>query len=217
MRAMSAPVLSVDTAYEPDLMLFARGRADLYRELGGQFAITTLGQTAAERSRVLRALARGDDSGAPYRAIVVSSHGDPSSVLDDDSPDGVLLSSDHPEADLARWARSPAGGRVIYFCCCFTAQGPLVDRLMSLGAAAVIGFTEEPAWSSTEGQRIWRDFDLEIVRSILNAQGPAAIARVRDHYLDRIAAAAPTAGQNYRADLDRMRKTLETMVIRGSE
>lgn len=212
---MSAPVLSIDTAYEPDLMLFARGRADLYREVGGQFAVTTLGQTAAERARVLRTLVRAD-ADEPIRAIVVSSHGEPSRVLDDDSPDGVLLSSDMPEADIARWAKGPAGGRLLYFCCCFTAKGPLFDRLMALGAQGVIGFTEEPAWSSTEGQRIWRDLDLEIVRSILNGQGLGAIARIRDHFLDRIAAARPSAGERYATDLDRMKSTLCTMVIRGS-
>jgi hypothetical protein len=212
---MSAPVLSIDTAYEPDLVLFARGRADLYREMGGQFALTVLGQTAAERGRVLRTLARGDAGDEPYRAIVVSSHGEPSRVLDDDSPDGVLLSTEMDDGDLARWAKGPQGGRLLYFCCCFTAKGPLFDRLMALGALGVVGFTGEPSWSSTEGQRIWRDLDLEIVRSIVNGQGPAAIARIRDHYLDRIACARPGANDHFCADLDKMKATLETMVIRG--
>ncbi len=211
----SAPVLSIDTAYEPDLVLFARGRADLYREMGGQFALTVLGQTAAERGRVLRTLVRADASGESHRAIVVSSHGEPSRVLDDDSPDGVLLSSEMDPGDLARWATSPAGGRFLYFCCCFTAKGPLFDRLMELGALAVVGFTGEPAWSSTEGQRIWRDVDLEIVRSIVNGQGPGAIARIRDHYLDRVACAEAGANDHFRADLGKMKVTLETMVIRG--
>lgn len=212
---MSAPVLSVDTAYEPDLLLFARGRADMYRELGGQFAVTVLGQTAAERARVLRALVRADASDEPYRAIVVSSHGEPSRVLDDDSPDGVLLSDQMDEADVGRWAKGPAGGRMLYFCCCFTAKGPLFDMLVRLGAAGVVGFTAEPSWSSTEGQRIWRDLDLEIVRSILNMQGATAITRIREHYLDRIASVAASAGDRYRIDLDRMKGTLETMIIRG--
>lgn len=211
---MSAPVLSIDTAYEPDLMLFARGRADLYREVGGQFAVTTLGQTAAERARVLRTLVRAD-ADEPIRAIVVSSHGEPSRVLDDDSPDGVLLSDQMDDVDIGRWAKGPAGGRLLYFCCCFTARGPLFDKLLKLGAAGVIGFTEEPAWSSTEGQRIWRDLDLEIVRTILNGQGHGAIERVRAHYLDRVACARASAGDRYAADLDRMKSTLETMVIRG--
>ena len=212
---MSAPVLSIDTAYEPDLVLFARGRADLYRELGGQFAITTLGQTAAESARVLRTLARGDAGDEPYRAIVVSSHGEPSRVLDDDSPDGVLLSDAMPAGDLALWAKGRSEGRILYFCCCFTAKGPLFDRLVESGARAVVGFTAEPAWSSTEGQRIWRDLDLEIVRSILNGQGPAAIARIREHFLDRVASARPSANDHYGVDLDKMKTTLETMVIRG--
>lgn len=212
---MNDPVLSIDTAYEPDLLLFARGRSDLYREVGAQFMITTLGQTAADRGRVLRTLARGDASGAPYRAVVVSSHGEPSRVLDDDSPDGILLADDHDPAELARWARGPKVGRVIYFCTCYTAKGPLVDRLAQLGAKVVIGFTEQPAWSSTEGQRIWRDVDLEIVRSILHGQTAPAILRVRDHFLDRIERALGSAAGNYRADLEKMRTTLETMVIRG--
>jgi len=212
---MTAPVLSVDTSYEPDLLLFARGRSDLYKEIGAQFAITTLGQTAADRARVLRTLQRGDASGPGYRAIVVSSHGEASRVLDDDSPDGVLLSDDFDEADLACWARGPGGGRVLYFCCCYTAKGPLFERLSKLGAAAVVGFTGQPSWSSTEGQRLWRDLDLEIVRSILNGQGPAAIARTRDHFLDRIACTATSATGNYDADLGKMKATLETMVIRG--
>jgi hypothetical protein len=212
---VSPPVLSVDTAYEPDLLLFARGRADCYQDAGAQFAVTTLGQTAAERSRVLRTLQRGDGSDAPYRAVLVSSHGEPSRVLDDDSPDGVLLSSDMPEADLARWAKGPAGGRTLYFCCCFTGKGPLFDRLMALGAEAVIGFTGEPSWTTTEGQRIWRDFDLDVVTSILHGQGIAAVARMRDHYLERIACARESASDGYRADLDKMKTTLETMIIRG--
>lgn len=212
---MTLPVLSVDTAYEPDLVLFARGRSDMYREIGAQFTITMLGQTAADRSRVLRTLARGDTSGWPYRAIVVSSHGEASRVLDDDSPDGVLLSNELDEADLARWAAGPKDGRVLYFCCCYTAKGPLFDRLLQLGAKAVIGFTGQPAWSSTEGQRIWRDFDLEIVRSILHDQGAAAITRVRDHFDDRIDRCLASAANNYRTDLERMKTTLETMVIRG--
>lgn len=215
MPLMSGPVLSVDTAYDHDLKFLADGRANMYRGLGGQFPITTLGQTAADRTRVLRTLARGDDSSTPYRAVVVSSHGEPSVVLDDDSPDGVLLSSDFEEAELSRWARSPAAGRMLYFCCCLTANGPLFDRLMELGARAVIGFACKPAWSSGEGRVIWRDFDLEIVRSILSSQGPAALWRVRDHYLDRIGATQATAGPSYRTDLDGMQKTLETMVIRG--
>jgi hypothetical protein len=209
------PVLSVDTAYDPHLVLFARGRADMFKELGAQFLITTLGQTAAERTRVLRALQRADDSGAPYRAVVVSSHGEPSRVLDDDSPDGVLLAADFPEAELARWAKGPEGGRLLYFCCCFTAKGPLFDRLLGLGAKGVAGFTGEPSWTSTEGQRIWRDFDLELVRSILNGQGTGAIARARDHFVDRIEHCRGSAGPDYRADLDRMKATLETMIIRG--
>lgn len=212
---MIGPVLSVDTAYDPNLVLFARGRTDMYRELGAQFPITTLGQTAAERTRVLRTLQRADAAGASYRAIVVSSHGEPSRVLDDDSPDGVLLSSDLDDADLARWARGPDGGRFLYFCCCFTGKGPLFDRLVGLGAKGVAGFTGEPSWTSTEGQRIWRDFDLELVRSILNGQGAAAIARARDHFVDRIEHCRGSAGQHYRADLDRMKATLETMIIRG--
>lgn len=212
---MNGPVLSIDTAYDPNLVLFARGRSDMYRELGAQFPITTLGQTAAERNRVLRTLQRGDASGAPYRAIVVSSHGEPSRVLDDDSPDGVLLAGDFEEADLARWAKGPEGGRVLYFCCCFTGKGPLFDRLLGLGAKAVAGFTGEPSWTSTEGQRIWRDFDLELVRSVLNGQGTAAIGRTRDHYVDRIGHCRGSAGQSYRTDLDKMKATLETMVIRG--
>ena len=213
---MTAPVLSIDTAYEPDLVLFARGRTDLYRELGAQFTITTLGQTAADRARVLRTQAGGASSGAPYRAIVVSTHGEASRVLDDDSPDGTLLSDDFAEAELKQWARSPAGGRVLYFCCCYTAQGPLFDRLLKLGASLVIGFTGQPSWSSTEGQRIWRDLDLEIVRSILNAQQLGAIERVRDHFLDRIENVLPSSGGNYRSDLEKMKKTLETMAIRGA-
>jgi hypothetical protein len=212
---MNAPVLSVDTAYEPDLLLFARGRADLYREIGAQFTITTLGQTAADRARVLRTLARGDASVTPYRAIVVSSHGEASRVLDDDSPDGVLLSTDLDEADLARWARSPAGGRTLYFCCCYTARGELFDRLAQLGAKAVIGFTGQPCWSCTEGQRIWRDLDLEIVRCILHGQEAAAITRVREHFLDRVERAMDSAANNYCSDLEQMKATLETMVIRG--
>lgn len=212
---MNMPVLSIDTAYDPQLVLFARGRSDLYRELGGQFPITTLGQTAAERSRVLRTLHRGDTTGAPYRAIVVSSHGEPSRVLDDDSPDGVLLSAELGEADLARWAKGPGEGRVLYFCCCFTAKGPLFDRLLSLGAKAVIGFTGEPSWTSTEGQRIWRDFDLEVVRSIVHGQGTPAACRVRDHFVDRIGHGRAAASDSYRTDLDKMKATLETMVIRG--
>jgi hypothetical protein len=214
---VSTAVLSIDTAYEPDLVLFARGRTDLYRELGAQFAISTLGQTAADRSRVLRTLARGDSAGAPYGAIVVSSHGEASRVLDDDSPDGVLLSSDDSEADLATWARSTMGGRTLYFCCCYTAKGPLFDRLAMLGAKAVIGFTGQPAWSSTEGQRIWRDLDLEIVRSILHGQGAAAIERVRDHFVDRIEKSIGSAANNYRNDLEKMKSTLETMVIRDEK
>ncbi len=212
---MSAPVLSIDTAYEPDLVLFARGRSDLYREVGAQFTITVLGQTAADRSRVLRTLARGDASASPYRAIVVSSHGEASRVLDDDSPDGVLLSNELPEADLTRWARSPAGGRVLYFCCCYTAKGPLFDRLLALGAKAVIGFTAQPCWCCTEGQRIWRDLDLEIVRSILHGQEGSAIERVREHFLDRIDRALASAANSYRTDLEKMKATLETMVIRA--
>ncbi len=212
---MTLPVLSIDTAYDPNLVLFARGRTDLYRECGAQFPITTLGQTAAERARVLRTLQRGDGTAEPYRAIVVSSHGEPSRVLDDDSPGGVLLADTFEEADLARWARSPSGGRTLYFCSCFTAKGPLFEKLIGLGAAVVAGFTGEPSWSSTEGQRIWRDFDLELVRSILNGQGAAALARARDHFLDRIDHARPSAGPGYRTDLDNMKNTLETMVVRG--
>ena len=212
---MSAPVLSVDTAYEPDLVLFARGHSELYREIGAQFSITQLGQTAADRARVLRTLARGDASGWPYRAILVSSHGEASRVLDDDSPDGILLSNELEEADLTRWARGPSGGRVLYFCCCYTAKGPLFDRLLQLGAKLVIGFTGQPAWSSTEGQRIWRDCDLEIVRSILHEQEAPAIVRVREHFLDRIDRALASAAHNYRTDLEKMKTTLETMVIRG--
>ncbi|MEZ4302696.1 MAG: hypothetical protein R3B70_47665 [Polyangiaceae bacterium] len=212
---MIAPILSVDTAYEPDLVLFARGRTDLYREVGAQFAVTQLGQTAADRSRVLRTLARGDASATPYRAVVVSSHGEPSRVLDDDSPDGVLLSNDMPEADLARWAKGPNMPRSLYFCCCYTAQGPLFDRLRKLGAQTVIGFVGQPAWSSTEGQRLWRDLDLEIVRSILHDQRAPAIARVRDHFVDRIDRSLASASAAYKADLVKTKTTLETMLIQG--
>ncbi len=212
---MVAPVLSVDTAYDPDLVLFARGRTDLYRDIGAEFAVTTLGQTAAERGRVLRALRRSDVTNTPYRAVFVSSHGEPSQVLDDDSEDGILLSADFAEDELKTWAKGPTAGRILYFCSCFTAQGPLFDKLHQLGAKGLIGFAGEPAWSSTEGQRIWRDLDLEIVRTLLNGQPALSVARIRDHFLDRIFHSRQTAGERFAADLDKMKQTLTTMVIVG--
>lgn len=203
------PVLSVDTSYDSPSAWFEQGRSELYEQLGGQFHILQLKTMTAERSRVLRKLAQAEEDGVPYRAVVVSSHGEPSRVLDDDSPDGELLSVNCPDAELALWAR----GRVLYFCCCRSAEAPLVNRLLGRGARLVVGFTGEPLWTTDEGRRIWRDIDLEIVKCILNQQGAPAIVRVRDHFIDR--ASSVSASEDYRRDLDNMKRTLETMCIQA--
>jgi hypothetical protein len=204
-----SPILSVDTSYDPPSAWFGAGRDELYRQLGGQFNILQLGAMTAERSRVLRKIAQAERAGLPYRAILVSSHGEPSRVLDDDSPDGELLSANSSDAELTLWAR----GRALYFCCCRSAQGPLVDRLLERGARLVVGFTGEPSWTTDQGRRIWRDLDLEIVKCVLNQQGAIAIERVRGHFLDR--ASSVSASEDYRRDLDNMQHTLETMCIQA--
>jgi hypothetical protein len=109
------PVLSVDTSYDSSSAWFEMGRTDLYRQLGGQFKILQLGTMGAERTRVLRKLAQAEQAGAPYRAVLVSSHGDVSRVLDDDSPDGELLSHEHADADLTLWASGRSSVRVNAF------------------------------------------------------------------------------------------------------
>ncbi len=56
---------------------------------------------------------------------------------------------------------------------------------------------------------------VEIVRSILHDQATEAIARVRDHYVDRIGATRSVAAGPYQSDLAKMKETLETMVLLG--
>jgi hypothetical protein len=206
----TSPVLAIDTSYDPVSQWFATGRGDVYEELGGQLVIARMGRVTAERTRVLRALQRADDEQKPFRAVVVSSHGGPSQVFDDDSPDGILLDDKVPTEELRCWGR----GRVLYFCSCETGRGPLLEKLMECGAVAVIGYTERPSWTSDEGRRLWRDLDIAIVKSILYRQPPAAVReRVVPHYLERIEATLPFAGGEYTHDMIAMTNTLRTIRV----
>ena len=203
------PVLSIDTSYDPASQWFANGRTDLYKEIGAQFDVDHVIGIRAERNRVLGIIRRAEEERRPFRAIVVSSHGEPSRVRDDDSPDGILLAADHPPAELTLWAK----GRVLYFCCCDTARGPLFEALKAHGALATIGFTGKPHMQSDGGRRLWRDFDKDIIRCILHEQSVDAVRAVRGHFLDRIRSSVPNALEPYRSDLSQMSEVLSTMAF----
>lgn len=208
------PVLSVDTAYDPDSAWFASGRALLYNRVGTQFNIVTFDRFSAERRRVLRYIERAEAAGNPFRAIVVSSHGKPSRVLDDDSPDGILISAESPDTELDLWAR----GRTLYFCCCETGNGPLFDKLLERGAVTVVGFTGRPSALTGDGKFFWREFDQDLVACALHDQRASGFERARQQFLERIAGKISGLSDGpIRDDLRNMMDVLATMIIRDGE
>ncbi|WP_437940508.1 hypothetical protein [Sorangium sp. So ce341] len=207
----SQQVVAIDTSYDADSAWFASGRALLYARLQGQFNIVPFGQTAAERRRILRYLSRTEDAGQTIRAIVVSSHGKPSRVIDDDSPDKTLLSAESPEGELALWAR----GRVLYFCCCEAGIGPLFDKLLDAGARTVVGFTGKPTAATTDGKFLWREFDQELVSCALHGQRASGFERAREQYMDRLERRMAGLPEGpIRQDFIAMFDVLAAMVIR---
>ncbi|KYF89396.1 hypothetical protein BE17_51895 [Sorangium cellulosum] len=182
--------------------------------MGEQFSIVPFGRASAERRRILRQIARAEGAGNPFRAIVVSSHGRTSCVVDDESPDGILLSHESPAPEIELWAR----GRVLYFCCGETASGPLFDRLLDAGARAVVGFTGRLCATTVEGKFFWRQLDQELVTCALHDQLAPGFERARQQFLERVATRiAGLPDGTAREDLARMQDLLASMVIRGAE
>ncbi|WP_437981072.1 hypothetical protein [Sorangium sp. So ce117] len=207
------PVLSIDTSFDPDSAWFAAGRTQLYGRMGEQFSIVPFGRASAERRRILRQIARAESTGNPFRAIVVSSHGKTSCVVDDESPDGILLSHESPAQEIELWARN----RVLYFCCGETANGPLFDRLLEAGARAVVGFTGRLGATTVDGKFFWRLLDHELVTCALHDQQVPGFERARQQFLERVTlrlTSLPDDGA-VRDELSRMRDLLVSMVIRG--
>lgn len=208
------PVLSIDTSFDIDSAWFASGRTMLYSRMGEQFSIVPFGRASAERRRILRQIGRAESGGNPFRAVVVSSHGRPSCVIDDDSPDGILLSHESPAQELELWAR----GRILYFCCPETASGPLFDKLLAAGARTVVGFTGRPCPATSEGKFYWRQLDQELVTCALHDQLAPGFERARQQFLERVgtrlAGLPPGVARD---DLARMMDVLLSMVIKGGE
>ncbi|MRG95836.1 hypothetical protein [Polyangium spumosum] len=200
-------VLSIDSAYDEDTVEIQRMRDSLYAGLGGH--VVRLGRTLTERGTVLEVLRNADAEGRPFSTILVTSHGEPSRVLDTNSPDGLLLAADFPEDELRVWAQ----GRAIHFMCCDTGAGPLLTRLSGLGARLVVGFEGKPRWHSAEGRQRWREFDAESVGVVIDAPSPEAVSELRARWLGLLEAWLPTAAPGYAEDLREMRQTLRTMVI----
>ncbi|WP_437776778.1 hypothetical protein [Sorangium sp. So ce1097] len=208
------PVLSIDTSFDPDSAWFAAGRTQLYGRMGEMFSIVPFGRASVERRRILRQIARAEGAGNPFRAIVVSSHGKTSCVVDDESPDGILVSHESPAQELELWAR----GRVLYFCCGETASGPLFDRLVDAGARAVIGFTGRLCATTVEGKFFWRQLDQELVTCALHDQTAPGFERARQQFLERVATRlAGLPDGSAREDLARTMDLLVSMVIRGAQ
>jgi hypothetical protein len=208
------PVLSIDTSFDPDSAWFAAGRTQLYGRMGEQFSIVPFGRASAERRRILRQIARADGTGNPFRAIVVSSLGRTSCVVDDESPDGIMLSHEIPAQEIELWAR----GRLLYFCCGETANGPLFDKLLDAGARAVIGFTGRLGAATVDGKFFWRQLDHELVTCALHDQLVPGFERARQQFLERTATRLATLPDGAaREDLSRMTDLLVTMVIRGTK
>ncbi|WP_437731670.1 hypothetical protein [Sorangium sp. So ce1335] len=208
------PVLSIDTSFDPDSAWFAAGRTQLYGRMGEYFSIVPFGRASAERRRILRQIARAESGGNPFRAIVVSSHGKTSCVVDDESPDGILISHDSPAQEIELWAR----GRVLYFCCGETASGPLFDRLVDAGARTAVGFTGRICAATVEGKFFWRQLDQELVTCALHDQQAAGFERARQQFLERVATRlAGLPEGSAREDLSRLMDMLQSMVIRGAQ
>ncbi|KYF57288.1 hypothetical protein BE04_50200 [Sorangium cellulosum] len=208
------PVLSIDTSFDPDSAWFATGRTQLYGRMGEQFSIVPFGRASAERRRIIRQIARAESGGNPFRGIVVSSHGRTSCVVDDESPDGILLSHESPAQEIELWAR----GRVLYFCCGETASGPLFDKLLEAGARTVVGFTGRLTATTVDGKFFWRQLDQELVTCALHDQLAPGFERARQQFLERVATRLVTLPEGAaREDLSRMMDLLASMVIRGAE
>ncbi|MGK4002500.1 hypothetical protein WMF31_07750 [Sorangium sp. So ce1036] len=208
------PVLSIDTSFDIDSAWFASGRTTLYSRMGDQFSIVPFGRASAERRRILRQIGRAEGAGNPFRAVVVSSHGRPSSVIDDDSPDGILVSHECPDQEIELWAR----GRILYFCCPETASGPLFERLLGAGARTVVGFTGRPCPATGDGKFFWRQLDQELVTCALHDQLAPGFERARQQFLERVGTRLATLPPGaVRDDLARMMDLLHSMVIRGAE
>ena len=203
----SRRVLSIDSAYDEDTVEIQRMRDSLYAGLGGR--VVRFGRTLTERATVLSALQNADAEERPFSTILVTSHGEPSRVLDTNSPKGVLLADDFPEDELRVWATN----RSLFFMCCDTGAGPLLSRLASLGARLVVGFEGKPRWHSSEGRQRWREFDAEIVGAVIETPEAKVLDEIRARWLGLIEGWLVTAPPGYGQDLRDMRQTLGTMVI----
>ncbi|KYF61066.1 hypothetical protein BE15_34855 [Sorangium cellulosum] len=182
--------------------------------MGEQFSIVPFGRASAERRRILRQIARAEGAGNPFRAIVVSSHGRTSCVVDDESPDGILISHESPAQEIELWAR----GRVLYFCSGETASGPLFDRLLEAGARAVVGFTGRLCATTVDGKFYWRQLDQELVTCALHDQQAPGFERARQQFLERVATrVAGLPDGTTREELSRLMDLLVSMVIRGAQ
>ena len=200
--------LSVDTNYDASLSWFREARRDLYKDLVGSHNIDPLSTISANKGQMFKRLFKAEENGKPYSAVVISSHGQPGVVLDNDSPDEILFSVDDDNELLRAF-----NNKTIYLCCCKSALDGLPEKLVTLGANLVIGFTESPKWETTDGARMWKKFDLEMVECAIFGQGPAAFERERDQFLDRIYCKLQTPSASIRADFNSMQSVLSTMII----
>jgi hypothetical protein len=200
-------VLSIDSAYDEDTVEIQRMRDSLYAGLGSR--VVRFGRTLTERGTILAALRDADAEERPFATILVTSHGEPSRVLDTNSPKGWLLAEDFPEEELRVWAAN----RSLFFMCCDTGAGPLFSRLAGLGARLVVGFEGAPRWHSPEGRQRWSEFDAEVVRAVVDTPEPKVIDEIRASWLGHIEGWLMTAPPGYSQDLRDMRQTLGTMVI----
>lgn len=204
MRTLLNVATGQDVAYR-----FKRTRAEFIEESVGQyFDVDSIPSVVATKSTLLDYCERRNGQGNDlYQAICFAAHGDPGIVYDKD--DNALFSNDFDDQELSKVVEQ----RTIYLFACKTAEDGFVERLMSLGCALFIGFSQSPAWLTTDGARLWSDIDVSVMRSIGFDLGKTGVEDTVQDFLSTIASSRGRYSDMYDLDLNSIEQALQTMVV----
>jgi hypothetical protein len=219
--SLSQPILALDTAYDPHLRAIRDHRYGLYHAIEEDKKLQLFRRLQLEpqsgksmRDRMFETIRRKQGGKNPYRAILVSTHGEEGRLLNDKlaRKEYDLLSLDHDTKDISDFA----SGHQIYLFACYACKGDLPNKLLDAEATMVVGFRENPNWLSQSGLDRWKDFDKEIVLCMTNGGDREALEAVRDRFIENVFPLIRNddlEGDALR-DVENVVDTVGTMVIR---
>lgn len=193
-------VLSIDTAYDRFLRLFANNRRRFYQSLDPEvFEIEQPPELLANRDNLLSLCTLLEDEDNPasnpyYQFLAVCSHGTEGVIKCRDAGlETVLFSQDDTEKEIRVIARS----RRIYLFACRTANSDLPEMLVDYGALCVVGFSKSPRWGGAQGNQFWRDIDRRFLECFGREPIRAAFQTAKDELLARIDVELEGASMQY--------------------